>query len=152
SGRLLEIEVDHRYAAALHPVDCAGVLFGRYLHPVAVTLARVTYLLAITPERIRLADRDELTVPVFLGDSVRWEQDDTLLTKDGITVHTSDGMELFAQELHFPEGVLEDPARFDRLVAMLADKAADPDRAPVEGRRRRDNRPSTRGARVPDIS
>ena len=45
--------------------------------PVAVTLARVTYLLAVTPER--LADRDELTVPVFLGDSVRCEQDHTLL-------------------------------------------------------------------------
>ena len=46
------------------------------LHPVAVTLARVTYLLALTPDR--LSDRDDLTVPVFLGDSVRWEQESTL--------------------------------------------------------------------------
>jgi len=93
------------------------------LHPVAVTLARVTYLLALTPER--LADRGALTIPIYLGDSVRWEQDDTLLSKGGITVHTSDGLELFEQELHFPEGVVEDPARFDRLVAELADRAAD---------------------------
>ena len=99
-------------------------VFGMDLHPVAVTLARVTYLLAITPERIRLADRDELTIPVFLGDSVRWEQDDTLLSKGGITVHTSDGLELFQQDLHFPEGVVEEPTRFDRLVAALAAKAA----------------------------
>jgi hypothetical protein len=95
---------------------------GMDLHPVAVTLARVTYLLALSPER--LADRGELTVPVFLGDSVRWEQDDTLLSQGGITVHTSDGLELFAQDLHFPEGVVEEPARFDRLVADLADRAA----------------------------
>jgi hypothetical protein len=95
---------------------------GLDLHPVAVTLARVTYLLALTPAR--LADRGELTIPVYLGDSVRWEQDDTLLSQGGITVHTSDGLELFAQDLHFPEGVIEEPVRFDRLVAALADKAA----------------------------
>ena len=51
---------------------------GMDLHPVAVTLARVTYLLALTPDR--LSDRDDLTVPVFLGDSVRWEQESTLKT------------------------------------------------------------------------
>ena len=45
------------------------------LHPVVVTLARVTYLLAIGHDR--LADRDELTIPVFLGDSVRWDHDTT---------------------------------------------------------------------------
>ena len=97
---------------------------GMDLHPVAVTLARVTYLLAIGPQRIRDADRDELTVPVFLGDSVRWEQDEILLSEHGMTVRTSDSLELFEQDLHFPEGVLEQPARFDRLVAALAAKAA----------------------------
>lgn len=120
------------------------------LHPVAVTLARVTYLLAIG--RDRLTDRGALTIPVFLGDSVRWEQDASLLQQGGITVRTSDGMELFAQELHFPEGVLEDPGRFDRLVAALADKAADPHRASIEPRRLKDNRPSTKAPQAPDIS
>jgi hypothetical protein len=95
---------------------------GLDLHPVAVTLARVTYLLALTPERLR--DRGELTVPVFLGDSVRWEQEETVRTEAGITVRTTDHLELFEQDLHFPEGVLEQPARFDRLVAALAAKAA----------------------------
>src|ERR1700742_1943380 len=93
------------------------------LHPVAVTLARVTYLLALTPSR--LADRDDLTVPVFLGDSVRWEQDSTLRTDDGIRIRTADPLELVDDELQFPEGVLEEPQRFDRLVADLATKAAD---------------------------
>ena len=92
------------------------------LHPVAVTLARVTYLLAIGRERLQ--SRRELTIPVFLGDSVRWEQEPTLLAQSGITIRTSDAMELIDQELHFPEGVLTDPPRFDRLVAALADRAA----------------------------
>jgi len=92
------------------------------LHPVAVTLARVTYLLALGRERLK--DRSELTVPIYLGDSVRWEQDTSLLQQGGITIRTSDGLELIHQELHFPEGVLEDPVAFDRLVAALADKAA----------------------------
>lgn len=93
------------------------------LHPVAVTLARVTYLLAIGRERMS-GERGPLTIPVFLGDSVRWEQDPTLLAQSGITIRTSDEMELIDQELHFPEGVLTDPRRFDRLVAALADRAA----------------------------
>lgn len=95
---------------------------GMDLHPVAVTLARVTYLLALTPDR--LSDRDDLTVPVFLGDSVRWEQESTLKTDDGIRIRTADPLELVDDELQFPEGVLEEPERFDRLVADLAAKAA----------------------------
>jgi hypothetical protein len=107
--------------AALERVVCQAQ--GMDLHPVAVTLARVTYLLALTPER--LADRGELTVPVFLGDSVRWEQDDTVLTEDGMTVATTDPLELVEDKLHFPEGVVEEPQRFDRLVAALAARAAE---------------------------
>ena len=130
SGTFLFWAVRH----ALRAADEAGLsnrdaltlvvdrICGVDLHPVAVTLARVTYLLAIG--RDRLADREELTIPVYLGDSVRWEQDTSLLQQEGITIRTSDDMELFAQELHFPEGVLEEPARFDRLVATLADRAA----------------------------
>lgn len=95
---------------------------GMDLHPVAVTLARVTYLLALTPDR--LADRDELTVPVFLGDSVRWGHDDVSLGDDGMKVRTSSELQLLEDELHFPEAVVEEPARFDRLVADLADRAA----------------------------
>lgn len=99
-----------------------GRVQGMDLHPVAVTLARVTYLLALTPDR--LADRGELTIPVFLGDSVRWGVDDVTLSERGMTVRTSNELELIEDELHFPEGVLEEPARFDRLVADLANKAS----------------------------
>jgi hypothetical protein len=96
---------------------------GMDLHPVAVTLARVTYLLAITPER--LLRRRELTVPVFLGDSMRWQQADTVMTDDGLTVSTADPLQLVDDSLHFPEGVVRHPHRFDRLVADLARRAAE---------------------------
>ena len=96
-------------------------VFGVDLHPVAVTLARVTYLLAIGRER--LADRRAFAVPVYLGDTVQWNQDETLLAAGGITVHTTDGAELFARQLHFPESVVADAGRFDRLVAELAERA-----------------------------
>lgn len=136
SGTFLFWAVRHALAAA----DAAGMsnsealeavvdrVCGIDLHPVAVTLARVTYLLAIGRDRLKPdgeQTRGELTIPVYLGDSVRWEQDTSLLQQGGITIHTSDQMELIAQDLHFPEGVLEDPVRFDRLVADLADKVAE---------------------------
>jgi N-6 DNA Methylase len=92
------------------------------LHPVAVTLARVTYLLALGAKRLQ--DRDEITIPVWLGDSVRWEQDESMLANGGITIRTSDKLEFFEQELRFPEAVVEDPVRFDRLVAELAERAS----------------------------
>lgn len=98
-----------------------GQVFGLDLHPVAVTLARVTYLLAIGTDR--LAERGAFTVPVYLGDSVRWEQDETLLSGDVVTIHTSDGADLFSRELRFPQAVVADAGRFDRLVGELMDRA-----------------------------
>ena len=108
----------------LTAVVTRSCICGIDLHPVAVTLARVTYLLAIGRERLESGTRGELTIPVYLGDAVRWEQDATLLHQDGLVVRTSDKLELVEQELHFPEAVLEDPIGFDRLVAALATRAA----------------------------
>lgn len=99
-----------------------GLVLGMDVHPVAVTLARVTYLLAIGAERLG-AERDELSIPVYLGDSVQWQIDHSVLGEDGLTIPTSDGHDLFAAELFFPASVLDDPTRFDRLVAELVDKA-----------------------------
>lgn len=93
------------------------------LHPVAVALARVTYLLAIGSELLQ-GERPPFSVPVYLGDSLRWEQDETLFAKGGITIFTTDGAELFDRELHFPERVVTDAGRFDQLVAELATRAA----------------------------
>lgn len=99
-------------------------VLGVDLHPVAVTLARVTYLLAIGMERLRAGDRPPFAVPVYLGDSLQWGQETTLLAHDGLTVPTSDGATLFADELRFPDRVVADAGRFDRLVSELAEKAS----------------------------
>lgn len=100
---------------------------GLDVHPVAVVLARVTYLLAIGSERLNQRRRD-LTVPVYLGDSVRWQLDHDLLSKAGVTISTGGDDDFFPRELYFPSGVLRDPARFDRLVGELAALASNRDR------------------------
>lgn len=112
-------------AAAGHslPDALAGVtqhVFGMDLHPVAVTLARVTYLLAIGRERLAHASRGPVNVPVYLGDSMQWQQQSLeLITPGQIVVHT----DLFASELRFPEALLADSTMFDHLVEEFANQA-----------------------------
>ena len=103
------------------------------VHPVAVTLARVTYLLAIGARRLQ--KRSAFAVPVYLGDSMRWGQefDLTLDTYDGLSIPTRldpesfvtgpapVGRREFASQLNFPDRVVADAERFDRLVASLAE-------------------------------
>lgn len=103
-------------------------VLGVDVHPVAVTLARVTYLLAIGRDRLMAPARPAFSVPVYLGDSVQWGQNPDLLGSDALVVPTGDGATLFADELRFPHRIVEDAARFDALVADLADAAARPDR------------------------
>ena len=102
-------------------------VFGVDIHPVAVTLARVTYLLGIGFDRLRRS-RESVTVPVYVGDSLQWGHEETLLTDGSIVVTTADGLELIPRELRFPAAVIDDVARFDQLVAELADKATRRDR------------------------
>ncbi len=99
-------------------------VLGVDLHPVAVTLARVTYLLAIGRERLLAPDRGAITVPVYLGDSVQWIQRRDLFTEEHLVVPTGRGDQLFDAEFRFPDRFLADAARFDRLVSTLADQAA----------------------------
>lgn len=104
----------------------AGVtaqVIGVDLHPVAVTLARVTYLLALGRDRLQASDRPPLAIPVYLGDSLQWERQDNVLTAGTLTIQTSEGLQLFANELRFPEELLADAAQFDRLVTELAERA-----------------------------
>lgn len=105
------------------------------VHPVAVTLARVTYLLAIGTELLQHPSRPAFAVPVYLCDSLRWGQHQTLWSYKGLSVRTqpshSDLLydpeftydEGFVERLKFPDRVLEDTDHFDLLVTALADKA-----------------------------
>ncbi len=100
-------------------------VIGMDLHPVAVTLARVTYLLAIGRERLTHPDRETIQIPVYLGDSLQWqEQSADLWAAENLIIRVDDKRELVGPELRFPDGLLEDAARFDQLVTELANRAA----------------------------
>jgi SAM-dependent methyltransferase len=100
-------------------------VLGIDVHPLAVTFARVTYLLAIGRELLQAPDRPNFHVPVFLGDSLQWRTPQAnLWTKQGLTIAVDDGAQLFDSDLHFPTRLLDDAGQFDRLVEELADKAA----------------------------
>ena len=108
----------------------ADHVIGIDVHPVAVTLARVTYLLAIGMQRLLADDRPAFTVPIYLGDSLRWGDESHLFTYSGLEVSTSEDHELFADrlaasedQLRFPDSVVDDAATFDGLVNELADRA-----------------------------
>ena len=100
-------------------------IIGMDLHPVAVTLARVTYILAIGRERLTDPQRGPIHIPVYLGDSMQWrEQNQNLFSRGNLIVETSDRRELFETTLSFPDAVLENAALFDELVNELAERAS----------------------------
>ena len=77
-------------------------VLGIDLHPVAVALARVTYLLAIGRERLTDPTRGPINVPVYLGDSVQWTQRVDLFSEGQLLIPTGVGDQLFEDELRFP--------------------------------------------------
>lgn len=99
-------------------------VLGMDLHPVAVTLARVTYLLAIGSERLA-RDRDPIRIPVFLGDSMQWgKARPTLWSAHELRVTVDDQRELTTSDLVFPQNLLADPRTFDEFVSQLAELAS----------------------------
>jgi hypothetical protein len=102
-------------------------VLGMDLHPVAVTLARVTYLLAIGKQRLN-RKRGPIQIPVFLGDSMQWRQKNpTLFTERELRIVADDKRELVVAEFRFPSSVLKNAQDFDTLVQRLADLAASGD-------------------------
>jgi SAM-dependent methyltransferase len=95
-------------------------VLGIDLHPVAVTLARVTYLLAIGRDRLTDSSRGPITVPVYLGDSVQWTQRADLFSEGQLLISTGTGGQLFEDELRFPDHLLANARWFDRLIDELA--------------------------------
>ncbi|TVR78400.1 MAG: hypothetical protein EA405_14355 [Rhodospirillales bacterium] len=94
--------------------QCLEQVIGIDVHPVAVLVARVTYLLALGDERLR--NRPEaIALPVYLGDALQWNTRQILAHRD-VVIRVPDGPDLI-----FPQALADDPARFDDTVkAMLA--------------------------------
>jgi hypothetical protein len=117
-------EADVPLAKALS--DLTDRVLGIDLHPVAVALARVTYLLAIGRGRLIDSSRGPITVPVYLGDSVQWSQRVDLFSDGQFLIPTGAGGQLFEDELRFPDHLLANAGWFDRLVEELASLATKP--------------------------
>jgi len=80
--------------------------------PVAVQIARVTYLLALGEERLR--DRPALAIPVYMGDSLQWNTREFLAAREvEIDVPQS------GYTLDFPFTVAQNPALFDAVIARM---------------------------------
>jgi hypothetical protein len=100
-------------------------VIGMDLHPVAVTLARVTYLLAIGKDKLTNPERGNIQVPVYLGDSIQWrEQNVDLWSAGNLVIHTEEQQSMFGSELSFPDALLEDAAIFDQLVNEMAERSS----------------------------
>ncbi|MDX6309815.1 MAG: hypothetical protein QOI06_2861 [Nocardioidaceae bacterium] len=98
-------------------------VMGIDLHPVAVALARVTYLLALGRERLGAADRGTLSVPIYLGDSLGWQQENDIFSVGMLVIPTEVGDQFFSEPLRLPEHLLADAARFDNIVEALVNES-----------------------------
>ena len=107
-------------------------VIGFDVHPVAVTLARVTYLLAIGMQRLKESGPPPFNVPVYLGDSLRWGQETSLFSQDlsVLTILDHDAflsdpglISASGQRLVFPESTLANAQLFDQLVSDLTNRA-----------------------------
>jgi SAM-dependent methyltransferase len=100
--------------------SCADQVRGLDVHPVAVTLARVTWLLAMGP--LLRAGPPRLTVPVFLGDAMQWNLR-RFVDRTDVAIDVPGE----ARPLRIPLGFAEQQATFetglDELNRGLADDA-----------------------------
>ncbi len=105
-------EKGHGNDAAL--AECTRKVLGVDIHPVAALIARVTYLLALGPERLK-GRQSGLTIPVYLGDSLQWNTAGFITGRD-VVIQVPDG-----PQLQFPAAIVEDIATFDRVVQRMLD-------------------------------
>lgn len=90
---------------------CVEGVRGLDVHPVAVIIARVTWLLALGPA---IAERrGELHVPVYLGDAMQWNLRQIGASRDVIVPVPDEA------PLHVPAAFAEDQARFDSGIQAL---------------------------------
>ncbi|NQW20546.1 MAG: N-6 DNA methylase, partial [Chloroflexi bacterium] len=88
-------------------------VFGIDIHPVAVQVARVTYLLALGRERL-LNREGDVAIPVYFGDALQWNTSQLLADRE-VLIGVPGGDEV----LQFPFAVASDPILFDRVIAQM---------------------------------
>lgn len=108
--------IDAGHAAGMPPAQivaaCAERVFGLDVHPVAVTLARVTWLLALGD---LVQDRPAtLSVPVFMGDAMQWN-----LRPLGASAEVLVDVPPNDPPLRIPAGLASDQNLFERALDEL---------------------------------
>ncbi len=115
----------HAVRRLLHAADAAGYsnrkalerccakVIGIDVHPVAVLIARVTYLLAIGEARLTARGRPPISIPVYLGDSLQWNTYG-MMDKREVQIEVPDG-----PTLNFPGSVAVDPSVFDQVISRM---------------------------------
>ena len=98
----------------LRAEEATNHIAGMDIHPVAVIIARVTYLLALAPVIARRAG--SLSIPVYLGDALQLSTATTMHLKELVirVPPPPDGT-----DLKFPEIFCKDIHLFDKLVARM---------------------------------
>ena len=124
-----EAEATRRATANIAGID---------VHPVAVIIARVTYLLALMPA-LRKEHPGNVTLPVYLGDALQWnlarigeqgKQPDLLAAEDTLEIFVPPvelteptPQRLDAATLRFPATVASDAELFDQVLNTMIDFA-----------------------------
>jgi hypothetical protein len=98
----------------LRAEEATNHIAGMDIHPVAVIIARVTYLLALAPVIARRAG--SLSIPVYLGDALQLSTATTMDLKE-LVIRVPPPPE--GADLKFPEIFCKDIRLFDKLIARM---------------------------------
>jgi len=88
-------------------------VFGIDVHPVSIQIARVTFLLAIGPDRLKHRPAN-LNVPIYVGDALQWNTRGFLAERD-VIIEIPES----PQSLEFPFEVTRDPSVFDNVIERM---------------------------------
>ncbi len=106
--------------------EAAILIVGTDIHPVAVIIARVTYLLALAP--VLASRKGRLTIPVYLGDAMQLSVN-PMFTGKALTIrvppppagHSQSGQPNGngGEHLDFPEAFCREPSLFDKAIEEM---------------------------------
>ena len=123
--RLLAAAREAGHPDALTLQRAAAQVRGLDIHPIAVIIARVTWLLALSDA---IGERDQpLHVPVYLGDALQWSLVLTMDSSEVMLPVPGEG------PLHIPAGIAEHQDRFEPALREVTEGlAANTPRSTVE--------------------
>ena len=123
--RFLEEAEEAALPRELRALEATRHIAGMDIHPVAVIIARVTYLMALGP--VLGARQQPISIPVYLADALQLSVEQMFTGRElRITVPAAEPDNGTAserlgngQQLRFPEVYCRDPELFDKAIAQM---------------------------------